>query len=52
MACAAKRNEGSGDERCFVDRRLVAFLEPAREPACRDAGVPPRILDRDQGGEL
>ena len=36
----------------IVDRRLVAFLEPPRKPARGDAGMPPRILDGDQGGEL
>ena len=52
MAGAAERNESSSYERCFVDRRLVAFLEPPRKPARRDTGVPPRILDGDQGGQL
>ena len=52
MAGATERNQASGHERRFVDRRLVAFLEPPREPARRDAGVPPRILHRDQRGQL
>jgi hypothetical protein len=52
VAGAAKPNKAGGHERRFVDRRLVAFLEPSGEPACRDAGMPPGVLDGDQSGEL
>jgi hypothetical protein len=52
MPGPAERNKRSGHERRLVDRRLVTFLEPPRQPAGRDAGVPARILHRDQGREL
>jgi hypothetical protein len=52
MAGAAQRHERSGDEGCLVDRRLVAFLEPPREPPCRHAGMTLWILDGDQRRQL
>jgi hypothetical protein len=52
VAGAAERDEAGGHECCLVDGRLVAFLEPPREPSRGDAGVPPRILHGDQRGEL
>ena len=52
MASPAECNQTRGHKGGLVDRRLVAFLKPPREPACRDAGVSPRILDGDQRGEL
>jgi hypothetical protein len=39
MAGTTERNQASGYERCFVDRRLVAFFEPPREPAGGDPGA-------------
>jgi hypothetical protein len=41
-------NEQAANHCSFLDRRVVAFLEVAQQPACRDARVPARLLSRDQ----
>ena len=52
MAVTAQRDEGSDGMRALVDGCSLVRLEVAGEPARGDAGVPARILDRDQGGQL
>jgi len=49
---SAERGQRSRGKRRVADRRLVVLLEPAQQPARRDARVPVRILERDQGREL
>jgi hypothetical protein len=52
VAVAGERGEARRDHHSLVDRRLVALLEVAQEPAGRDPGVPARILAGDQERQL
>jgi len=48
----AERGEAGRDQRGLVDRRLVAVLEVAQEPAGGDSRMPARLLARDQQSQL
>jgi hypothetical protein len=52
VAVSREGGEAGRDHRSFVDRRVVAFLEVAQEPTRRNAGMPTRILARDQERQL
>jgi hypothetical protein len=52
VAVSGERSEARSDHRSFVDRRVVAFLEIAQQPARRDERLPARILARDQQRQL
>jgi hypothetical protein len=48
----SERLQRRRSERDVVDRGERVRLEPALQPARRDAGVAVRLLERDQGREL
>jgi hypothetical protein len=52
MPISGKGAEAARDHHGLVDRRLVAFLEVARQPSRGDARMPARILPRDQHRQL
>jgi hypothetical protein len=52
VAISDEGGEAGRGQRGFVDRRLVAFLEIAQQPAGGDARVPARILARDQDRQV
>jgi hypothetical protein len=52
VAVSGECGEAGGGHRSLVDRRVVTFLEVAKQPARGDAGMPTRILARDQDRQL
>ena len=52
MTIAGESGETRSDHRRLLDRRFVALLEVAQQPACRDARMPARILACDQDRQL
>ena len=49
---AAERPQRRGGESDVVDRRVAEGVEPPLQPACCDARVAHRVLERDQCSEL